>query len=102
MECIALRRTFGDDVKNIPITSCKPAIGHMFGAAGAIELVCSVLSMRRDEIPPILTLEEPDPQLGQLDFVYGRPRLRRQDTIISMNSAFGGTNSAVVLRRLSS
>jgi 3-oxoacyl-[acyl-carrier-protein] synthase II len=102
MECIALRRTFGDDVRNIPITSCKPAIGHMFGAAGAIELVCSVLSMRRDEIPPILTLEEPDPQLGQLDFVYGRPRLRRQDTIISMNSAFGGTNSAVVLRRLSS
>jgi len=101
MECVALRRVFGDDVGNVPITSCKPAIGHTFGAAGALELVCSVLSMQRNEVPAILTLEEPDPQLGKLDFVYGRSRLQRQDTIISMNSAFGGTNSAVVLRRLS-
>jgi 3-oxoacyl-(acyl-carrier-protein) synthase len=99
-ECVALERVFGADVKRIAVTSSKPAVGHLFGAAGGIELICSILGMGRDLITPILTFERPDEEFRHFDFVHGDCRNVRQNMIISMNSAFGGTNSAVVLKRI--
>ena len=99
MECVALRRVFGSHAQHIPITSVKPVVGHLCGAAGAIEVLCSILSMQRDLVPPILTLAEPDESCGNFDFVVGTPRRAHQQNIISMNSGFGGTNSAIVIRR---
>ena len=103
MECIALERVFGPNARRrIPITSSKPALGHLCGAAGAIEVICSILGMQHDVVPPILNLEQPDRRFGNFDFVVGMPRRLRQNAVISMNSALGGTNSAIVIRQLTS
>jgi 3-oxoacyl-[acyl-carrier-protein] synthase II len=101
MECVALKTVFGEDAGKIAITSTKPVLGHLFGAAGGVEVLCSILSMVRNQVPPILTLQELDPEFAEFDFVRGCNRELVQESVISMNSAFGGTNSAVVLRRIS-
>lgn len=98
-ECVALQRVFGDDMRRIPVTSTKPVTGHMCGAAGAVEIVASILSLRGDLVPPILNFEQPDREHAGFDFVHGSPRREKQNTVISLNSAFGGSNTAVVLKK---
>lgn len=103
VECMAMDRVFGAGARGrIAITSSKPAIGHLCGAAGAIEVICSILGMQHDLVPPILNLDQPDRHFDNFDFVMGAPRALRQNAVISMNSALGGTNSAVVIRRVRS
>jgi 3-oxoacyl-[acyl-carrier-protein] synthase II len=103
VECMAMERVFGAGARRrIAITSSKPAVGHLCGGAGAIEVICSILGMQHDVVPPILNLDEPDRHFGNFDFVMGTPRALHQNAVISMNSALGGTNSAVVIRRVAS
>jgi 3-oxoacyl-(acyl-carrier-protein) synthase len=98
MEGVALRRVFGADISGIPITATKPITGHLCGAAGLTELVISIVGMRNGTIPPILGFKQPDPTFDNFDFVHGSCRRRRQRVVVSMNSGFGGTNTAIVLR----
>jgi len=99
MECAAFQRTFQDAVRQIPISSLKPIFGHCLGAVGGMEIVASVLSIHNQFVPPTLNhgtcpLEYP------WDFIpnHGRsvPGLH---TVLSTNSAFGGNNTALLIRR---
>lgn len=99
MECFALQRVFAEDASKVPLTSTKPLTGHLCGAAGAMEIVSSVISLESDSIPPILGFVEPDPDFGHLDFVAREVRTLPCTSAISMNSGFGGTNTAIVMQK---
>jgi 3-oxoacyl-[acyl-carrier-protein] synthase II len=102
-ETAALKRALGDErAHKVPISSTKSAIGHLLGAAGAVEAVATLETLSTRVIPPTLGYEVPDPQLD-LDFVPGeaRPLLARNGGppfALSNSFAFGGHNVALVLR----
>jgi 3-oxoacyl-[acyl-carrier-protein] synthase II len=102
-ETAALKRALGEErAKQIPISSTKSAIGHLLGAAGAVEAVATVETLRTRVIPPTLGYEVPDPELD-LDYVPGEARPLivsngHPPAAISNSFAFGGHNVALVLR----
>jgi 3-oxoacyl-[acyl-carrier-protein] synthase II len=102
-ETAALKRAFGEEAaKRIPISSTKSTVGHTLGAAGAVEAVATVETLRTRVIPPTLGYEVPDPELD-LDFVPGEARPLvvgngHPPTAISNSFAFGGHNVTLVLR----
>jgi 3-oxoacyl-[acyl-carrier-protein] synthase II len=103
-ETSALKRALGEGrAKRIPISSTKSAVGHLLGAAGAVEAVATVETLMTGVIPPTLGYEVPDPELD-LDYVPGeaRPLLPPNGAgrvAISNSFAFGGHNVTLVLRR---
>ena len=101
-ETRALKRALGDDAKRVPISSTKSAIGHLLGAAGAVEAVATVRTLLTGVIAPTLGYEVPDPDCD-LDYVPGEARPLvisngHPPTAISNSFAFGGHNVALVLR----
>jgi 3-oxoacyl-[acyl-carrier-protein] synthase II len=102
-ETEAIKRVFGSRAYEIPISSTKSMIGHSMGAAGAIELITSVLAIESQVVPPTINYEERDPQCD-LDYVTegARPvngeKLR---TAMSNSFGFGGNNAVLVVRRYS-
>lgn len=102
-ETAALKRALGTDrAKRIPVSSTKSTIGHTLGAAGAVEAVATVETLRTRVIPPTLGYEVPDPELD-LDFVPGEARPLvlgngQPPAAISNSFAFGGHNVTLVLR----
>ncbi|MDR6412836.1 beta-ketoacyl-[acyl-carrier-protein] synthase family protein [Paraburkholderia terricola] len=99
MECAALRRVFGANVGELAVSSTKPLMGHLCGAAGVTEVICSILALRGGYMPATLGLDTPEGRWDDIDFVRGGPREARFDNVLSLNSGFGGTNSAVVVQR---
>jgi 3-oxoacyl-[acyl-carrier-protein] synthase II len=105
-ETVALKSALGvEHAKRVPISSTKSAIGHLLGAAGAVETVATVQTLMTGVIPPTLGYEVPDPELD-LDYVPGeaRPLMPANGAgrvAISNSFAFGGHNVALVLRRVS-
>jgi 3-oxoacyl-[acyl-carrier-protein] synthase II len=102
-ETSALKIALGDErAHQVPVSSTKSAIGHLLGAAGAVEAVATVETLSSGVIPPTLGYEVPDPELD-LDYVPGeaRPLIARNGgppAAISNSFAFGGHNVALVLR----
>jgi 3-oxoacyl-[acyl-carrier-protein] synthase II len=102
-ETAALKRALGENqARRIPVSSTKSAIGHLLGAAGAVEAVATVETLLTRVIPPTLGYEIPDPDLD-LDYVPGeaRPLLPSNGgppVAVSNSFAFGGHNVALVLR----
>jgi len=102
-ETLALKLAFGEDrARQIPISSTKSAIGHLLGAAGAVEAIATIETLETRIIPPTLGYEVPDPELD-LDYVPGeaRPLIPANGgppVAISNSFAFGGHNVALVLR----
>lgn len=102
-ETAALKRALGEErAKRVPVSSTKSAIGHLLGAAGAVEAVATVQTLRTGVIPPTLGYEVPDPELD-LDYVPGeaRPFLNggaAGRVAVSNSFAFGGHNVALVFR----
>jgi 3-oxoacyl-[acyl-carrier-protein] synthase II len=100
-ETAALKTALGERAYSIPISSTKSAIGHLLGAAGAVEAVATILALRARTIPPTLGLEEPDPELD-LDYV---PQAARKLSVadgqllaaISNSFGFGGHNAVLCL-----
>jgi 3-oxoacyl-[acyl-carrier-protein] synthase II len=99
-ETIALKTALGEAARRIPISSTKSAIGHLLGAAGAVEAVATILALRARVVPPTLGLEEPDPQLD-LDYVPLVARALdidgRRPLAISNSFGFGGHNAVLCL-----
>ena len=101
-ETRALKRALGEDrARQVPVSSTKSAIGHLLGAAGAVEAVATVQALEARLIPPTLGYEVPDPELD-LDYVPGRAREMvtngKPPVAISNSFAFGGHNVTLVLR----
>jgi 3-oxoacyl-[acyl-carrier-protein] synthase II len=100
VELKALRRLLGDDVGKVSISSTKSAIGHLLGAAGAVEAIFTTLALRDQVAPPTLNLHEPEDAEG-LDLVPLKPKERPIEHALSNSFGFGGTNAALVLSRAS-
>jgi len=99
-ETAALKTALGQRAKTIPISSTKSAIGHLLGAAGAVEAVATILALRARVLPPTLGLEEPDPELD-LDYIPNIARTLdldgRRAIAISNSFGFGGHNAVLCL-----
>ncbi len=96
MECLALHAVLGGHVRHVPVTSNKSMIGHTLSAAGAIEAVLSLLSMRHGVLLPTINHDLPDPEIA-LDVVSNTARVCQARTVLSNSFGFGGQNVAVVL-----
>ncbi len=99
IELGAIERLFGNAAGKLAMSSTKSAIGHLLGAAGAVEAIFSVLAMRDNIAPPTLNLDNPSVETA-IDLVPHQAKKRQIDTVLSNSFGFGGTNASLVLRRL--
>ncbi|MGE4407945.1 beta-ketoacyl-ACP synthase II, partial [Pseudomonas sp.] len=97
-EAAAIRNVFGDHAYELSVSSTKSMVGHLLGAAGAVEAIFSVLAIRDQVAPPTINLDEPD-EGCDLDFVPHQAKSRPIDVVISNSFGFGGTNGSLVFRR---
>ena len=93
-ETLAIKTVFGEDTR-IPVSSTKSMIGHLLGAAGAVEGIFSVLALARQVAPPTINLDNPDP-LCDLDYVPHEPRDAPIRVALSNSFGFGGTNGTLI------
>ena len=99
IETAAIKKTFGAHAKKIPISSTKSMVGHLLGAAAAVEMVAAVLSIRDGKVHPTINYETPDPECD-LDYVPNTQRKAAVEVAMSNSLGFGGHNSAIVIGRL--
>ena len=98
VETLAIKKAFGEDAYNVPISSTKSMIGHILGGAGAIEAVACVKSIQDGVIHPTVNYEHPDPECD-LDYVPNEARRADVATVLSNSFGFGGQNACVVFGR---
>ena len=97
-ETEAIKTVFGDAAYDVPISSTKSMHGHMLGAAGAIEAIASILSIRDNKVAPTINYTTPDPDCD-LDYVPNKAREVDVDYVMSNSFGFGGHNVALVFGR---
>jgi 3-oxoacyl-[acyl-carrier-protein] synthase II len=98
IETLAIKEVFKEKAYTIPVSSTKSMTGHLLGAAGAVEAIFTVLSIRDRVCPPTINYENPDPDCN-LDYVPNTARSHNINVAMSNAFGFGGTNSALVFRR---
>ena len=98
IELAAVERLFGNAAGKVSMSSTKSAIGHLLGAAGAVEAIFSALAIRDQVAPPTLNLDNPSVSTA-IDLVPHRAKKRPIDTVLSNSFGFGGTNACLILRR---
>lgn len=96
IELGAVKRTFGQDVYNLSMSSTKSATGHLLGAAGAIEAIYAVKSLIDQAVPPTLNLDEPD-EGCDIDLVPKQAKQRKVRHALSNSFGFGGTNASLIV-----
>ncbi|MGB8646719.1 MAG: beta-ketoacyl-ACP synthase II [Anaerolineae bacterium] len=97
-ETVAIKQVFGEDAYNIPVSSTKSMLGHMLGAAGAVETIVCLMAMQDSLLPPTIHLNSPDPACD-LDYVPNRARPARLDAVMSNSMGLGGHNASVIVTR---
>ncbi len=98
-ETVAVKNCFGEHAKKLAVSSTKSMTGHLLGAAGGIEAVCSVLAVRDQVAPPTINLVNQDPACD-LDYVPNTARKMKIDYALSNSFGFGGTNGSLVFGRI--
>ena len=99
LESQALRRVFGEHAQKLWVSSTKSMTGHTLGAAGAIESVFSILSLRDNVAPPTINLENPS-ESCDLDYVPMAAREGRFSAVLNNSFGFGGTNASLIFSRV--
>jgi 3-oxoacyl-[acyl-carrier-protein] synthase II len=97
METKAVKRVFGEGAKALPLSSIKSMVGHLIGAAGAVEAAALALTLHSGVLPPTINQTHPDPDCD-LDYVPNNARELPVRTAISTSFGFGGQNAALVMR----
>jgi 3-oxoacyl-[acyl-carrier-protein] synthase II len=95
IETRAIKSLLGEHAYRVPVTSSKSMLGHTMGAAGAIEALLSVLTIKNGVIPPTINLDSPDPECD-LDYVPHVAREREVKTVLSNSFGFGGHNASLL------
>jgi 3-oxoacyl-[acyl-carrier-protein] synthase II len=98
-EATAIAKVFGDAAGNLSVSSTKSMTGHMLGAAGAVELIASLLAIRDQVVPPTINYCNPDPACGVLDFTPNQAKQREVRAALSNSAGFGGHNVSLVVKR---
>src|SRR5665213_22479 len=99
LELQAVERLFGDAACRLAMSSTKSAIGHLLGAAGAVEAIFSILAIRDGVAPPTLNLDNPSIATA-IDLVPHIAKRRKIDIALSNSFGFGGTNASLIFRRV--
>ena len=99
IELGAVERLFGNTAAKLCMSSTKSAIGHLLGAAGAVEAIFSALAIRDNVAPPTLNLDNPSVETS-IDLVPHASRATEINTVLSNSFGFGGTNASLVLQRV--
>jgi len=100
IELAAVERVVGNAASKISMSSTKSSVGHLLGAAGAVEAIFSILAIRDQIAPPTLNLDNPAFETA-IDLVPHKARKREINTVLSNSFGFGGTNASLVMRRFS-
>jgi 3-oxoacyl-[acyl-carrier-protein] synthase II len=98
METMAVKHVFGEGARSLSLSSIKSMVGHLIGAAGAVEAVALALTLHRGVLPPTINYTYPDPACD-LDYVPNTAREVPVETAVSTSFGFGGQNAALVMRR---
>lgn len=98
IETQTIKAVFGERAKDIPISSLKSMTGHTIGAAGALEIIATALSLQDGKLHPTINLDTPDPECD-LDYIPNQSRNVAIETALSNHFAFGGANTALILKR---
>lgn len=100
IETLAIKKVFGENAKNIPISSTKSMLGHSLGASGSIEAVITILALKEGFIPPTINYSSKDPECD-LDYVPNTGRKADFEYALSNSFGFGGHNSILVFKKFS-
>lgn len=99
IELGAVRRLFGDAAYKLSMSSTKSSVGHLLGAAGAVEAIFCILALRDQIAPPTLNLDDPS-EGCDIDLVPHKAKERKINAVLSNSFGFGGTNASLVLTRV--
>ena len=100
IELGAVKRLFCDNMSRISVSSTKSSVGHMLGAAGAVEAIFSILSVCNDLIPPTLNLENPCENAKGIDLVPLKAKEKSVNMALSNSFGFGGTNASLIVGKV--
>jgi 3-oxoacyl-[acyl-carrier-protein] synthase II len=98
IETKAIKKVFREHARRLAVSATKPVTGHLMGAAGAIETLICALAISRQEIPPTINLNKPDPGCD-LDYVSGAARSYPVRVAVNLSAGFGGRYACLVLRK---
>jgi len=98
IETLAIKKLFGEHARKIPVSSTKSMTGHLLGAAGGVELVACIMSIRDNKVHPTINYDTPDPDCD-LDYVPNVSRNVQVDVALSNSLGFGGHNATLVVKR---
>ena len=99
IELHAIERFYGNAADQATVSSTKSAIGHLVGAAGAVEAIFSTLAIRDLIVPPTLNLDNPAFETA-IDLVPHKAKPMKVDVVMSNSFGFGGTNAALILSKV--
>jgi 3-oxoacyl-[acyl-carrier-protein] synthase II len=100
-EVKAIQSVFGEHAKNLNISSTKSMTGHLLGAAGAIETIAAILSVKNDIVPPTINHFTDDPEIDPtLNYTFNKAQKREVKTAISNTFGFGGHNACVMVKKV--
>ena len=100
-EIKAIQNVFGDHAKNLNISSTKSMTGHLLGAAGAVETIAAILSVKNNVVPPTINHFTDDPEIDpSLNYTFNKAQEREVRTAISNTFGFGGHNACIMVKKV--
>ena len=100
IELNSVSKLFSNNIKEISMSSTKSSIGHLLGAAGAVEAIFCILSTYHDIVPPTLNLQEPCQDPLEIDLVANNAKDKEVNIALSNSFGFGGTNASIVVGKV--
>jgi len=99
-ETKAILKVFGEDAYKLNISSTKSMTGHLLGAAGAVEAIATILSVKNNVVPPTINHFTDDPELdNKLNFTFTKAQYRTVNAALSNTFGFGGHNASVIVKK---
>jgi 3-oxoacyl-[acyl-carrier-protein] synthase II len=98
VETLAIKKVLGEAAYRVPVSSSKSMLGHLIAAAGAVELIITVMALRQGVLPPTINYEVPDPECD-LDYIPNTAREQRAQHALSNSFGFGGQNISLIVSR---
>jgi 3-oxoacyl-[acyl-carrier-protein] synthase II len=98
IELRAVERLMGNRTYDLTMSSTKSSIGHLLGAAGAVEAIFSILAIRDNVAPPTINLDNPSVET-KVDLVPHKAKTKEINTVLTNSFGFGGTNASLIMRR---
>jgi 3-oxoacyl-[acyl-carrier-protein] synthase II len=98
VETLAIKKVLGEQAYKIPVSSSKSMVGHLIAAAGAVELIITVMALNRGVLPPTINYETPDPECD-LDYIPNSAREKHARHALSNSFGFGGQNVSLIVSR---